>query len=94
MMAPTGTPVIAPMSGHVTHGSDPLGGLSYHLTADNGWYMFGAHLVSYGASGRVEAGTVIGYVGETGNAQGAHLHYEIHIGGTAVNPFPYVASAC
>ncbi len=94
MMAATGTPIVAPVSGTVNHGYDGLGGNNFTMTGDNGWHLYGAHLSGYGQSGRVVAGTVIGYVGETGNAQGAHLHYEIHIGGTPVNPYPYVAAAC
>lgn len=94
MMAATGTPIVAPISGTVVHGYDTLGGNNFNLTGDNGWSMYGAHLSANGQAGHVSAGTVIGYVGETGNAQGAHLHFEIHIGGTPVNPYPYVAAAC
>ncbi len=94
MMAPVGAPVLAPASGVVSHGSDALGGLNFQLTGDDGRYYYGGHLSGYGQGGRVAAGTVIGYNGESGNAVGAHLHFEIHIGGVPVNPYPYVAAAC
>ena len=98
MMAPRGTPTVAPVSGTVRHDGNSIGGLSWHLNGDNGDYYYGTHLDSYAnvGAGHVEAGTVIGYVGDTGNARGTpHLHFEIHPGGgAAVNPYPYVAEAC
>ena len=84
MLSPMGTPTVAPVSGTVTHRGNSLGGLSWHLNGDDGNYYYGTHLSAYAnqGAGHVEAGTVIGYVGDTGNARGTpHLHFEIHPGG-------------
>ena len=70
---------------------------AYFLAGDDGHRYFGAHLDSFGASGRVGAGTQIGTVGDTGDASGGppHLHLEIHPGGTGnVNPFPTLSRYC
>jgi murein DD-endopeptidase MepM/ murein hydrolase activator NlpD len=96
MMARTGVPVVAPVSGTVSHRGNSIGGLSFHLSGDNGHYYYGTHLSRYGQSGRVAAGTVIGYVGDSGNARGMpHLHFEIHPNGAGpVNPYPATRAAC
>lgn len=97
MLSPIGTPAVAPVAGRVEHRWNSTGGNSYHLYGNDGNYYYGTHLHSYGASGQVSAGTVIGYVGDTGNAAGIpHLHFEIHIGGRGnpVNPTPTVRAAC
>jgi murein DD-endopeptidase MepM/ murein hydrolase activator NlpD len=99
MMAASGTPVVAPVDGIVEARGNSLGGLSYHLYAADGTYYYGTHLSAYGATGLVAAGTVIGYVGQSGNARGTppHLHFEIHPGGKgtpAVNPYETIANLC
>jgi murein DD-endopeptidase MepM/ murein hydrolase activator NlpD len=101
MMGPRYTPLVAVGSGIVRKSYGSLGGNIVWLYADHGVNYFYAHLDSY-PSGLVDGqwvakGTVIGYMGDTGNpAPGAyHLHFGIYPGGiTAVNPYPTVARVC
>lgn len=96
MMARTGTPIVAPVAGSVTHRSNSVGGRSFYLNGNDGNSYYGTHMSGYGESGSVSAGTVIGYVGDDGNAAGMpHLHFEIHPGGgAAVNPYSATRAAC
>ena len=98
MMAPHGTPTLAPVSGTVEHRGSSVGGLSWYVHGDDGDTYYGTHLSGYEneGAGWVAAGTVIGYVGDSGNAAGTpHLHFEYHPGGgSPVNPYPLVAGAC
>lgn len=97
MLAPRGTPVLAPFAGTAVQKSSSRGGLSIYLKALDGMQIFGAHLSSYGTAGKVKAGTIIGYVGNTGNASGAapHLHLEIHPKkGAKTNPYPVLKKIC
>ena len=91
-----GTPVVASVGGSVRGHNSSLGGISYYLNGDDGNEYFGTHLSGYASGGHVAAGTVIGYVGSTGNAGGTpHLHFEYHPGGgSPSNPYPLVAAAC
>jgi murein DD-endopeptidase MepM/ murein hydrolase activator NlpD len=99
IMAPAGTPLLACERGIVTQmGSDVLGGTKLWLKGESGTYYYYAHLSAF-AEGMsngtlVEAGDIVGLVGDTGNARGGapHLHFEIHPdGGMAVNPYPLLA---
>ena len=97
ILAPKGTPVVANVGGVVTQRNGAVSGLAYFLAGDDGNRYFGAHLDSFGASGRVSIGTVIGTVGNTGDASGGppHLHFEMHPGGSGyTNPYSTLTKYC
>jgi peptidoglycan LD-endopeptidase LytH len=96
MISPEGTTLVAVESGSVTTKTNRLGGNVVWLAGNSGTKYYYAHLSSWeGGSRSVSQGEVIGYVGTTGNAGIAHLHFEVHPGGgAAVNPYPYVRAVC
>ncbi len=100
MFAARNTPVVAVVDGRIKFSSNSLGGLSTHLYADNGTVYYYTHLEGHPTnitSGqRVSKGTIIGYVGNSGNARytSPHVHFEIRPNGKAVNPYPTVRSVC
>ena len=79
IFAARGTPVVAPFDGTATDGSGGLGGLAVNVTGSLG-YVYNAHLERIGTLGAVTTGTVIGWVGSSGDAQGGspHDHFEFH----------------
>lgn len=98
IFAPRGTPVISATHGVVVRkGWNRLGGRTVTVLGPNGWFHYYAHLDDWDAPGVgdwIEAGTVLGYVGDSGNARGTptHLHYGIYESGTARNPYPLLTS--
>ena len=104
--APTGTPVVAAWSGVVTGTSwGSSFGIQVVIDQDGlpggrpGLWAVYAHLSrsNVKAGQRVRAGQKIGEVGATGNATGAHLHYEVQPQGdwrcsAGVNPEPWLAA--
>jgi murein DD-endopeptidase MepM/ murein hydrolase activator NlpD len=79
ILAPRGTPIVAPFDGTATNASGGLGGNAVIVRGAQG-YVYNAHLDRFGTLGRVKAGTVIGYVGNSGDAVGGptHDHFEWH----------------
>jgi len=91
--ATTGTPIYASADG-VVGKADWFGGYGLFVELEHGGGMetrYG-HMsrIAVAEGQRVRKGDVIGYVGSTGRSTGSHLHYEVRIGGEAVNPVPYM----
>ncbi|MBA3434451.1 MAG: M23 family metallopeptidase [Actinobacteria bacterium] len=85
IFAPEGAPILAVAAGTIhTVGFIKLGGYRFWLRDDLGNEFYYAHLSAYSPLAiegkRVEPGDVIGFVGDTGDADGGapHLHFEIH----------------
>jgi murein DD-endopeptidase MepM/ murein hydrolase activator NlpD len=79
MLAPRGTPIVAPFPGRAVLASNGLGGLAAVVYGTDG-YVYNAHLSWLGQLGQVRTGAVIGYVGNSGDAAGGptHDHFEWH----------------
>ncbi|MCC9707828.1 M23 family metallopeptidase [Streptomyces sp. MNU76] len=95
--APTGTLIKAVGSGTITQaGYEGSYGYKTVLTLDDGTEIWYAHQSSIGVSvgQKVATGDVIGRVGATGNVTGAHLHMEVHPGGstTGIDPAAWLRS--
>ena len=102
MIAARGTPLVAIEAGTVKRmRNGGLGGITVTLKGNSGDEFYYAHLDGW-ASGlsvgqSLAVGELLGYVGNTGNAQYTipHLHFEwAPGGGAAVNPYPLVADLC
>lgn len=90
---PTGTPVYATADGVVSK-ADWFSSYGLFISLEHGANIqtrYG-HLsrLNVAAGQQIRKGDLIGYVGSTGRSTGPHLHYEVRIAGTAVNPVPYL----
>ena len=106
IFAPLGAPVLAVADGTVfSVGWNDIGGYRFWLRDRQGNQFYYAHLSAFSplaVNGRdVKAGDVIGFVGNTGDAQSTpyHLHFEIHPVALlpmgydgVVRPYPYLVA--
>lgn len=94
LFAPKGTPVRSATEGFISRvGTNKLGGKVVWVLGPAGQRHYYAHLDGYAhirAGQRVQAGALLGFVGNTGNARHTppHLHYGIYGTSGAINPFP------
>jgi peptidoglycan hydrolase CwlO-like protein len=77
IIAPQGTRIFAPFDGYARASTNTLGGYAVYVDGADG-YVYNAHLMQPGYTGPVTAGQVIGYVGETGDTNTPHDHFEWH----------------
>jgi len=88
-----GRPIIAPADGIVTL-TETMGGYGKTIQIDHGSGVstrYG-HLSGFAVmpGQHVQRGEIIGFVGESGRSTGPHLHYEVRINDTPVNPYKYL----
>lgn len=99
IFADKGTPLVACVAGTVRRDSSEKGGNALFIESAEGTTYYYAHLDSYApglADGqRVEAGTPVGAVGNTGNAQGTapHLHFAAVKNDQPWNPYETLTQA-
>jgi murein DD-endopeptidase MepM/ murein hydrolase activator NlpD len=90
---PSGTPVGAAAPGTVIY-AGWLGGYGNLVVVDHGGGLSTAyaHNSSFAVSvgQRVDTGSVLALSGNTGNSSGPHVHFEVRVGGQAVDPLGYL----
>ena len=93
---PCGVPIRAAADGTVVR-AGPAGGYGNQIVLNHGLVGGDALATTYNhmsgfavRSGQVSRGQVIGYIGTTGASTGCHLHLEVRVDGTPVNPMGYL----
>lgn len=94
--ATVGKPIITPITGVVTAAGWDSGGYGYKVIVKSGQLeMLFGHLMDQPpvrTGQNVKAGTVIGYLGSTGRSTGPHLHWEVIVNGSHVDPSAWTKS--
>jgi len=88
-----GNPVVATADGSVIEAAyDKFFGRTIIISHGEGIVTQYGHLDKYivKVGQRIKRGDLVGYIGKTGKALGPHLHYEIRINNTSVNPYNYI----
>lgn len=89
----TGDPIVAAKGGEVIW-AERRGGYGHTVIIDHGDGITSlyAHMTSYEVNKGdfVARGDVVGYIGSTGTSTSPHLHFEVRVNGTPVDPMPYL----
>jgi len=92
---PTGTPVLSTAGGQIKF-ADTYAGYGRLVVIDhgNGLESYYGHLSRFNViSGQhIARGEVVAWSGQTGRVTSPHLHYEVRMSGSPVNPYPYLKS--
>ncbi|QKJ18852.1 M23 family metallopeptidase [Microbacterium hominis] len=101
LLASCGTPLYAAAGGVVRVSQESFGGYGVAVTIDHvingqrvstlyGHMTYGSRMVSSGQT--VSAGQQIGVVGSTGSSTACHLHFEVHINDSVVDPWAWLVN--
>lgn len=99
LLTSCGTPIYAAAAGVVKVSQESYGGYGVGISIDHviggqrvntlyGHMTYGSRQVSVGQS--VSAGQLIGLIGSTGSSTACHLHFEVHINGSVVDPWAWL----
>jgi murein DD-endopeptidase MepM/ murein hydrolase activator NlpD len=93
LAGPYGSPILAATDGCITYAGPEAGyGEVMTITDWDGTETLYGHMSAFvKTSGCVKAGQEIARIGAAGDATGAHLHFEVHVGGVPINPIPFLA---
>ncbi|KSU52946.1 peptidase M23 [Microbacterium enclense] len=99
LLAPGGQPIFAAAAGVVSISQESYGGYGVAIVLEHvingqkvsttyGHMTYGSRAVQAGQT--VAAGQLIGLVGSTGSSTANHLHFEVHINGSVVDPYAWL----